>query len=197
MATESTTASRVHLQTLFQHGALGARTDAQLLELFIAGRAGSAEAAFRILVERHGPMVLRVCRGFLTDPHDAEDASQAVFLVLARRAIAVRRRESVASWLFGVARRVAARAKRDTSRRRKHEQRWAATVRRNTTVGETAGPWDELYEEIESLPECSRVAIVLCHLEGLTHEQAAERLGCPLRTFQSRLLRARRDYGRG
>ena len=79
----------------------------QLLERFVAGRDESAEAGFAALVERHGPMVLRVCRQILGDAHDAEDAFQATFLVLARRAGSVRERDSVASWLHGIARRVA------------------------------------------------------------------------------------------
>ena len=97
---------------LFHVGAVGTMSDAQLLDRFVSRRDEAAEAAFEELVIRHGPMVLRVCRGALHDAHDAEDAFQAVFLVLANRAGSIRRAGSIASWLFGVARRVAARARR-------------------------------------------------------------------------------------
>ena len=83
----------------------------RLLERFLAHRDEEAEAAFEELMTRHGPMVLRVCRGVLRDPHDAEDAFQAAFLVLAHQAGSIRRQNSLASWLFGVAQRVAAHAK--------------------------------------------------------------------------------------
>jgi DNA-directed RNA polymerase specialized sigma24 family protein len=109
MATAAITDVHTQLETLFHHGALGGLTDSELLAQFLAADAPSAEAAFAILVDRHGPMVLRVCRSALPNTHDAEDASQAVFMVLARRARSVRRLDSVASWLYGVARRVAAR----------------------------------------------------------------------------------------
>jgi RNA polymerase sigma-70 factor (ECF subfamily) len=86
-------------------------TDGQLLERFLAGRNEGGELAFEALVMRHGPMVMRVCRNLVGDPNDVHDAFQAVFLVLARRASAIRDRESVGSWLYGVAARVAARAR--------------------------------------------------------------------------------------
>ena len=118
-------ASLRHLRTLYRVGVVGDLTDGQLLERFVAGRDESAEAGFAALVERHGPMVLRVCRQILGDAHDAEDAFQATFLVLARRAGSVRKRESVASWLYGIARRVARRSRADAARRREHERRRA------------------------------------------------------------------------
>src|SRR5271168_5121338 len=99
-----------YLCTLYRVGVVGDLTDGQLLERFIAGRDESAEAGFAALVERHAPMVLRVCQQILGDAHDAEDAFQATFLVLARRAGSVRKRESVASWLYGIAQRVARRS---------------------------------------------------------------------------------------
>src|SRR3954468_2818673 len=92
---------------LFNMGLVGTMSDAELLDRFVSRRDESAETAFEELVSRHGPMVLRVCRSVLRDAHDAEDALQAVFLVLANRARSIRRRGSVASWLFGVAQRVA------------------------------------------------------------------------------------------
>ncbi len=101
------------LETLYQVGAIGTLTDGQLLEWFVAGRGAgeAAEAGFTALVDRHGPMVLRVCRQVLGDTHDAEDAFQATFLILVRKAGSVRKRDSVASWLHGIARRVARRAR--------------------------------------------------------------------------------------
>ena len=112
------------LRTLFAVGSLCGLTDGQLLERFLRGRGDAdAEAAFTALVERHGPMVLGVCRAVLGDRHDAEDACQAAFLVLVRRAGTIRRGDSVASWLYGVARRLALRARRDAARRRALERR--------------------------------------------------------------------------
>ena len=139
-------ASLRYLCTLYRVGVVGDLTDGQLLERFVAGGDESAEAGFAALVERHGPMVLRVCRQILGDAHDAEDAFQATFLVLARRAGSVRKRESVASWLYGIAHRVARRSQADAARRR--EQRTAAGGddhhgiigrRRSACVGGLAG----------------------------------------------------------
>ncbi|WP_165232620.1 sigma-70 family RNA polymerase sigma factor [Aquisphaera insulae] len=182
-----------HLQALFDHGVLGSLSDARLLERFLDAPNEEAEAAFGALVERHAAMVLRVCRATLGHRQDAEDAAQAVFLVLARRARSVRRSESAASWLHGVARRTALRARRDAVRRTRHEWRRAETMARDHEA--TASPldesWEELHREIDRLPDAYRAAIVLRHLEGLSHDECASRLGCPLRTFQSRLLRAR------
>ena len=98
-------------------------SDRQILDRFLAGE--SAEAAFEALVDRHGPMVRSVCRSMLRDTHEADDAFQATFLVLARRASAIRRRDAVASWLYGVACRVATRARADTARRRMLERHLA------------------------------------------------------------------------
>ena len=103
---------------IFDLGAVGMMSDAQLLDWFVAKHDESAEAAFEELMIRHGPMVFGVCRRVLQDPHDAQDAYQAVFLVLAKRARSIRQKDSVASWLFGVAHRVAARARSRAARRR-------------------------------------------------------------------------------
>ncbi len=184
------------VEALFAAGALGGLCDAQLLDRFLEhdrDRA-AAETAFAALVDRHGPMVLRVCFGVLGDVHDAQDVSQATFLVLAQRARSVRRRGSVASWLHGVALRLSAKVKRGVARRRSHERRGGEimTARR----GDQGGPppaesWEELHDEVERLPEKYREPIVLCHLEGLTQEQVARRLGWPIGTVQSRLARGR------
>src|SRR3954447_9551883 len=106
------------LRTLSQVGVVGALSDGELLQRFLTECDPAPEAAFTALVQRHGPMVLRVCRQVLGDREDAEDAFQATFLILASKAASVRRTDSVASWLHGVARRVAARAKADANRRK-------------------------------------------------------------------------------
>ncbi len=117
---------RRDLETIFQAGTLAGLTDGQLLERFVSRHGGAeAEAVFALLIERHGPMVLRVCRGVLGDPHEADDAFQATFLVLLRQAGAIRNRESVGPWLHGVAHRVASCARSAAARRRAHERRWS------------------------------------------------------------------------
>jgi RNA polymerase sigma factor (sigma-70 family) len=162
--------------------------DGQLLDRYLA-RFDEAEEAFEALVAQHGPMVLAVCRRVLGDRHDAEDAFQATFLIFARRARTIRRRDSLACWLHGVARRVAMRAKADASRRRAREARAASEAAR-----EVGAPDDELgaalHEEIGRLPERYREPIVLCDLEGLTHAEAARRLSWPVGTVSGRLSRA-------
>jgi RNA polymerase sigma factor (sigma-70 family) len=182
------------LETLYHLGAVGNLTDGQLLEWFVTGRGAgeAAEAGFTALVDRHGPMVLRVCRQILGDTHDAQDAFQATFLILVRKAGSVRKRDSVASWLHGIARRVALRAKFDRSRRREYERRSAEMSAR--TESRSAGEpecWPELHEEVARLPEKYHEPLVLCYLEGLTTDEAARRLGCPQGTVLSRLARAR------
>ncbi len=181
------------LHTLFKAGTLTGLSDGQLMERFANGDNDSAAAAFTALLGRHGPMVLRVCLQVLGDSHDAQDAFQATFLVLVRKTGSVRNFDSVASWLYGVAQRVATRAKIQAGRRELHERRRSAlmelkSVDRQTTRSET---WPELHEEVASLPEKLRVPIVLCYLEGLTAEAAARQLGCPRGTVLSRLSRAR------
>ena len=175
------------LHTLFQVGAVGGLTDGQLIERFLSQRDAGGEAAFRELVTRHAPMVLRVCRDVLGDWHDAEDASQATFIVLARKSGSIRKRDSVASWLFGVACRIAAQAKAKTARRRRHEERSAELFRTSIAREDPHMPRFELYEEIERLPECLRGPLVLCYLQGCSQPEAAARLGCPVRTLQNRL----------
>jgi RNA polymerase sigma factor (sigma-70 family) len=179
------------IRTLFSVGTAGERSDADLLERFVAGDREAAELAFSALVARHGPMVLRVCRSVLRDAHEADDAFQATFFVLARRARSIRNGSSLASWLHGVARRVALCARASAWRRRIYEHRAAEQISPFTD-----GPsWDNtaevLHAEIQRLPDRFRSAIVLCGLEGLTEGQAAERLGWPIGTVRSRLLRGR------
>jgi RNA polymerase sigma factor (sigma-70 family) len=176
------------IDRLFRTGTAAGLSDDQLLERFATRHDEAAEAAFGALMERHGPMVLSVCRRTLTDPNDALDAFQATFLILIREADSVRKRRSLASWLFGVARRVSAHTRGAEARRRQIERR---AERRNVVAFETTTAGGEVWEEVDRLPETLRAAVVLCYLEGLTHEQAADRLGWPVGTVRSRLARAR------
>lgn len=181
-----------HLGTVFAAGALGSLPDGDLLRRFLAGRGDADSAAsFAMLVERHGPMVLGVCRRTLGNLHDAEDAAQATFLVLARRAGSIRRAESLASWLFGAALKVAAKRRAQAARRTVIEQRGAEMKAHSAGSGLSPEDRRELYQELDRLPERFRAPIVLCHLEGLTNEQAAGRLGIPVRTIQRRLSQGR------
>ncbi len=188
-----------YLSTLFQAGTAAGLGDRMLLERFADRRDAddpAAEAAFAALVERHGPMVLRVCRAVLGDRHEAEDAFQATFLVLASRARSIRRGDSVGSWLHGVALRVANRARWRAARRRHHERRHAEMNAATGADGAGAHrPPDDvdrvLHEEIGRLPEKYRRPVVLCYLEGLTHDQAADQLGWPVGTVRRRLAGAR------
>ena len=134
-------------------------------------------------------MIFRACRAILHDPHAAEDAFQATFLVLARKAAGLWVRGSLGPWLLSVARRVAYCPRTDSSRRRAHE-RTAAELAAPATVDQE---WDDrdaiLHEELVRLPEKYRTAVLLCDLEGLTQEQAARQLGWPGGTVRSRLAR--------
>jgi RNA polymerase sigma factor (sigma-70 family) len=182
------------LRTLFNVGTFGTLTDGQLLDRFAAGRGEVAELAFAAIVERHGPMVLRVCRSVLRDEHDAQDAFQATFMVLVRRTGSLWVDDSLAPWLHGVARRVASVARSAATRRRRHEQKAAARAAPRSVAPPGEGQFDleqALHDEIGRLPERYRVAVVHCLLEGLTHEQAARRLGWPVGTVKSRLAQAR------
>jgi RNA polymerase sigma factor (sigma-70 family) len=179
------------LRTLFAVGTYGSLTDGELLEQFAHRREEAGAPAFGALVDRHGRMVLRVCRGALRDPNDVEDAFQATFLVLARKARSLWVRESIGPWLFGVAVRVAARAQSDSLRRRRHERRAAQRAETCGTVAEYDDLTSVLHEEIDRLPARLRAPLVLCYLAEMSQEQAARQLGCPLGTVRSRLARGR------
>jgi RNA polymerase sigma factor (sigma-70 family) len=162
-----------------------------LLKRYASREGDSAESAFTALVERHGPMVFRVCRTILGDEHGAQDAFQATFLILARRADSLWVRDTLGPWLYGVACRTSAGARSALARRRTHERKAAERSPRLVEGPE----WDDsgpvLHEEVNRLPDRYRAAVVLCYLEGLTHEQAAERLRCPVGTVRSRLATGR------
>jgi RNA polymerase sigma factor (sigma-70 family) len=163
-------------------------SDRELLDRFVTR---GDQAALAGLVGRHGPLVLAACRRLLPHAHDAEDVFQATFLVLARRAGAIRSRQAVGSWLYGVAVRLARRLRADEARRRRHE-RAAAAARADLSPG---GPCREsqaaLDEELARLSEPCRAALLACCLDGLTQEQAALRLGCSLSSVRRLLDRGR------
>jgi RNA polymerase sigma factor (sigma-70 family) len=177
-----------HLRRVARQGDVVPVGDAELLERFIARR---DEAAFALLVHRHGPMVLGVCRRVLRDAMDAEDAFQATFLVLVRKAPSIVPRSQLAPWLHGVAHKTALKAKAMNRRRRVKEREAGAAQARNAP----ATTWDPLLEildgELSALPEKYRAPILLCDLEGLSYKEAAARLGCPPGTLSGRLTRAR------
>lgn len=179
------------LGTLFNAATLADLGDDELLGRYLASDSAASEAAFRQLVDRHGPMVLGVCRRVVGDRHEAEDAFQAAFVTLSRRARSIRRSDSIAPWLHRVARRIAVRA--------------ARRARPTTPLPEGGGPavtaLDDpvargelraiLDQEIDRLPHPLRQAVVLCDLQEMTDEQAGARLGWPVGTVKSRLSRAR------
>ena len=188
------------LETLFGAGTCAGLSDGQLLARFMAGRDEAGELAFESLVMRHGSMVMRVCRSMLDDPQDVHDAFQAVFLVLARRAGAIRNRESVGSWLHGVAVRVTARVRVLAIRRGIRDRRTIQVAETHAvdspqgngdSVVERNEGVDVVHQEVSRLPNKYRAPIVLCYLEGLTHDEAAVRLSWPVGTVRSRLARAR------
>jgi RNA polymerase sigma factor (sigma-70 family) len=177
------------IDRLYREGTLAGLGDSQLLERYLTRR---DEAAFRALVELHGPMVLGLCRRVLRDPRDIEDAFQATFLVLIRKAPTIRDRGLLANWLYGVAYRVARRARTHSLRRRERE----ITVGRveisaPAPAAEIEGIGPMLDQELNRLPAKYRAPLVLCYLNGQTHDQAAAELGCPVGTVRSRLSRGR------
>ncbi len=168
--------------------------DGPLLERFVTRR---DEAAFETLLRRHGPMVLGVCRRVLRRAEDVEDAFQATFLVLVRKAASLRRRELVGNWLYGVAYRAALEA--NASARRRARERQVSEVPEPASPGGEAADWDLraiLDEELNRLPDKYRAAVVLCELEGRTRKEAARELGIPEGTLSSRLATARALLGR-
>ncbi|WP_165220341.1 sigma-70 family RNA polymerase sigma factor [Aquisphaera insulae] len=185
------------VQALFGPGATAGVSDAELLERFVlrkresAEALASAEAAFEAIVARHGPMVLGVCRRALNAPADIDDAFQATFLILVRKAGSVRVDGSLGRWLYGVARKVAARARIRAERQRGR----TCSLIDDPEAPAGASNRDERFgildEEVASLPLRYRTPVILCHFEGLTQAEAAARLHCPVGTVSGRLTRAR------
>jgi RNA polymerase sigma factor (sigma-70 family) len=191
-----------HLQTLWGVGTCAGLSDRELLARFLAVRDEAGELAFEVLVKRHGPMVERVCHQVLDDPGDVHDAWQGVFLVLARRASSIRSCGSIAGWLHGVAIRVAKRTRVTAIRHRVRARRTNESAERHALHTQRARDesscrieQEELaavvHHEISRLPEKYRTPIVLCYLEGLTHDEAAGCLKRPVGTVRSRLSRGR------
>jgi zinc protease len=181
------------VQALFEIGTTGRLSEAQCLERFIVS---GDESAFEAILARHGPMVLGVCRRVLGDQHDVDDAFQATFLILVQKARSIQKRAILGTWLHGVARRVAVRAKVNARRRQARERPCAQGA---NVDAEDPKPDDADLSELRSilddqlgrLPERYRAPLVLCDLEGQTHEEAADQLRCPVGTIKSRLARGR------
>jgi RNA polymerase sigma factor (sigma-70 family) len=209
-----------HLRALFHSGTAVGVDDLRLLQRFVNSRDAGA---FEAIVARHGPMVLGVCRRLLANPSDVEDAFQATFLVLVRRAASLRNADLLSPWLYGVATRVALRARATRSepsgrtprllpagdgarradeglhpgRSGRAQASWPPTTPVEDVTPCPSEALEErelrgvLDEEIARLPERFRRPVVLCYFEGLTHQEAARRLRCPLGTVNSRLATAR------
>jgi RNA polymerase sigma factor (sigma-70 family) len=177
------------LRELYGRGTLIGFTDGQLLARFAELNDGPA---FELLVARHGSMVVATCRAVLEHEHDVEDAFQATFLVLARKASSVRAADTLGAWLHRVAYRIAIHTKNDAMKRKRLESELAAMRIPNATRAESEIDLHSiLHEEIERLPERQRLPVVLCDLEGLTYEQASLRLRCTEQALCYRLAKAR------
>ncbi len=183
------------LETLFRLGNLGNVDDGQLLERFRTCNDARGDEAFRVLVERYGPIVMGVCRGVLGDVNHAEDAFQATFLVLVRKAGSIRNRESIGPWLHGVALRVARRSRARAARRSFVEKALDREACASLAMwkDESDERIEVVHEEIDRLPEKLRSPLVLCCLEELTYQQAARQLGVNEPTLRGRLHRGRQE----
>ncbi len=185
------------LGSLFEGGSVAGLSDRQLVDRFVTSRDGAGEAAFTALVARHGPMVLDVCGQLLGDLHHAEDAFQAVFFVLARKAGSIRDPDLLGNWLYGVARRTAGKARVRLARQHKIDKR--ATIYGPglaSTIPAVQAAIDleqaeALHDEIDRLPRAFRLPVISCYLEGLTVHEAARQLRCSHGTVRSRIARAR------
>jgi RNA polymerase sigma factor (sigma-70 family) len=177
------------LRNLFDVGVVGSLSDGQLLDCFLAQR---EEAVFEAIIHRHGPMVWGVCRRILRDHHDAEDAFQATFLVMARKAASIVPREKVGNWLYGVAYQTAMKARATRSKRRQREVQVVVMPEPSADGNEQRDNLlGQLDQQLSRLPDKYRIPIVLCELEGKTLKVAAEQLGWPIGTVSGRLSRAK------
>jgi RNA polymerase sigma factor (sigma-70 family) len=179
------------LESLFNGDAASQKTDGQLLDRFLVKR---DDVAFEVLVSRHASMVFRTLNRVLPRRHDAEDAFQATFLILARKAASVRNRDSLGPWLHGVATRIAVKARASTARRRDDAREYAETrspparIEREIERDEVL---DVIRDEIDRLPAVYREPLALCYVDGLKCEQIAQRLGRPVGTISVQIARAR------
>ncbi len=190
MATGKDNSVIYHLRRAALLHEAGDMTDGQLLERFLARR---EEAAFEVLLRRHGPMVQGVCRRVLCHVQDVEDAFQATFLVLIRKGSSLLPRHTLGNWLYGVAYHTALKARAAGWKRRAKERQAAAMSRPQTSIEDMENDLLPLLDrELERLPDKYREAVVLCELEGKTREEAARQLGVPVGTLSGRLTTARR-----
>jgi RNA polymerase sigma factor (sigma-70 family) len=193
MPTKRLLASSRSFVALFDSGSLGTQSDCDLLECFLTDSGPIGQEAFRILVERHGPMVLGLCRSLVRDQHEAEDAFQATFLVLVRKAASIDRRDTLAPWLYGVAAKVARRARTRLNERRKRETPVSPeTPGRDHASPDSSSSERIIHDEISRLPDSFRKPLVLCCIEGLSYDLAARQLGLNHSTLRGRLERARK-----
>jgi RNA polymerase sigma factor (sigma-70 family) len=166
------------------------QSDQQLLERF---QHQHDEAAFAVLVQRHGRLVLSAIRRVLREEADVEDAFQATFLVLLRKASSVRWQSSIGSWLFGVAHRLALKARANALRRQRRESEASRERKRAEASADLS--WREavglLHEELDRLPDKYRLPLLLCYLDGQGRDEAAKALGCTVNTIKWRLERGR------
>lgn len=191
MSTGRTQSIARRVEKIFRDGTFTGLSDREILGRYVDDR---DSAAFEAILARHGGMVANVCRRILRNPEDAADAYQATFLALACRAESLRVAESLGPWLYRVASRIAARSRADR-RRRVERERTGGPFPEPSASAVHSLDCDEMtrivHEELARLPERLQGPIVLCYLEGMTHEQAARQLGCPVGTVRSRLARAR------
>ena len=192
MATGQSKPLAQQLDRLWNSGTVSGLSDVELLRRYNGSRDQAAEQAFEALLNRHGPMVMGVCRHILRQAQDVDDAFQATFLILIRKSHSIRVDASQAPWLYGVAYRTATRVRANASRKHLDQTQdlEAAPVE---SMGEVLG-WEirpMLHEELNRLPEKYRAPIVLCHLEGKSYEEAAQMLDWPVGTVSGRLSRGR------
>jgi RNA polymerase sigma factor (sigma-70 family) len=179
------------IRGLFAGGSVSGLEDGQLLARYANSR---DERAFEALIERHGPMVLTICRAVLKNEHDSEDAFQATFLVLARKAGSIRGADALGGWLHRVAYRASVQAGIEAAnRRRKEAEAQAMAAQISPKAANDQELQTLLHEEINRLPESQRLPIILCDLEGLTYEQAANQLQWTIPTLRNRLARGRQN----
>jgi RNA polymerase sigma factor (sigma-70 family) len=181
-----------HYRALFEVGSFSGQSDGELLARFVNREGDSGQVAFTALVERHASKVLRICRSIVRNEHDAEDAFQATFLILATKADNLRATDSLGPWLSAVAKRVSRGARVVALARAARERRAAELAAAHISGSEGGGDVSSIvHEELDRLPDRYRLPLLLCDMESHTHQEAARQLGWPLGTVKSRQARAR------